>query len=267
MLLLSACWVPEEDDEDDGRSDACGLACDSGNDDDDTDPDGGLDTHTDEDSASGCAAGPTVVIVEPTEGQRFEVDEPFDLIAVATSEVDVDPLVEWTVIDERGNEERIGDGDGIRIVIADAGEYVVRAEVSDACVTDEGFATASATVTIEIEEPEPIEYAGTMTGLVISGGWEVECEGDVDFTVLPDGSLVGDGTCDFDFDLFTGPLEGSVDDGLAEVTWNASLDGSEMDFQFVGEIDESEASLTSEAEEGDYTFTFLIEAEAKPEPM
>lgn len=259
MLLFPACWVPDgdDDDDDDRKTGACLVGCDS------ADEDGAPDSNSDSGSGSACERGPTVVIIEPTEGQRFEVDEPIDLSATAASEVDDDPMVEWSVVDDHGNEERVGDGDRISIVIADAGEYVVRAEVSDACVTEEGFATATATVTIDIEEPEPIEYAGTMTGLVTFDGYEVECAGDVGFTVLTDGSLAGDGTCDFDFDTFTGPLEGLVDDGFAELTWTAALGRSEMEFPFEGEIDGSAASLASETEEGDYTFNFLIEAEAR----
>lgn len=109
------------------------------------------------------------------------------------------------------------------------------------------------TTPTEPERDDSGDYVGAIAaGVYSSSGWgDVECGGDVSFSIDTDGVMVGEAACDASWIVFTGALDGTAVDGVVEGSWLVSLGwGDPVAIPFSGEVEDGEAYVTIETDLG-----------------
>lgn len=99
-----------------------------------------------------CINGPEITVTSPEDASTVAPGTTVDLIAEATSEVDSaeDLLILWSITVNGGDEVADGKGAQDSWVTSDEGDFTVRAQVTDTCVTELGINPAQDSVRIGV---------------------------------------------------------------------------------------------------------------------
>ena len=111
--------------------------------------------------------------------------------------------------------------------------------------------------TEDTDDPSGVHYmCETDLQFTPAGGSAVACAGEAHINVNDDGSVIGVAGCDDGGDIeMGGPVRGTVEDGVFDVTWAMRLGDDEGEASILGTVDPDslEATLEGEASWGSIT--------------